>query len=765
MAATIALIGNPNCGKTTIFNGLTGANQRVGNWPGVTVERKEGRYRDRDITVQVVDLPGVYALDAEDSTGLDEQIARKFLLAGEYDLVVNILDAANLERNFYLTSQLLDLGVPLILVLNMMDVARATKIKMDIPALSQRLGLPVLPFCAKQQQHFAQLRQTIRTALAAPPVSSVSVPQPPVIEEAIADLLTQGLKNRAQALAWLQYIESVPNDVVAPLRQWRERIHQTLGEDIDLVIADSRYCWIQHLMAEVLEQGDRLTTTVSDRIDRIALNRWLGIPIFLAVMYLIFLISINVGGAFIDFFDIGVGTLVVGWPTQVLETFNAPGWLIGLLAEGVGGGIQTTATFIPQIGLLFIFLTLLEDSGYLARAAFVMDRLMRWLGLPGKSFVPMMVSFGCNIPGIMATRTLENRRDRLMTILMNPFMSCGARLPVYALFVAAFFPRSGQNIVFLLYMVGIATAIFTGFLLKRTLFQGEIAPFVMELPPYRLPTFRGVLLRAWERLKTFISRAGKMIVVLVVILGLLNSVGTDGRFGQKDSTQSILSAFSRQITPIFSPMGIQSDNWPATVGLFTGIFAKEVMVGTMDALYTELARQEAQSTEAGDRPEEPFSVWGGLKEAVLSIPKNLSELGQRVLDPLGFHVLQEADNPEAAAELQSVHYTTFGQMAQRFGTTTAAIAFLLFVLLYFPCVSATAAVYRETNLGWTIFVAAWTTGLAYWVATAYYQLMTFAAHPMFSLIWLLALGAVMGMVIMALKYWGDRQRFSSPQGT
>lgn len=760
MVATIALIGNPNCGKTTIFNGLTGANQRVGNWPGVTVERKEGRYRDRDLIVQVVDLPGVYALDAEDS-GLDEQIARKFLLAREYDLVVNILDAANLERNFYLTSQLLDLGVPLLLVLNMMDVAHAARINIDIELLSQRLGLPVLPFCAKQKRYGAQLREAIRTALAALPMSPISVPQPPVIEEAIADLLTQGVRDRAEALAWLQYIESVPNEVVAPLRRWRQRIHQTLGEDIDLLIADSRYRWIQHLMAEVLEQGDRLTTTVSDRIDRIVLNRWLGIPIFLAVMYLVFLISINVGGAFIDFFDIGVGTLVVGWPTQVLESLNAPGWLIGLLAEGVGGGIQTTATFIPQIGLLFIFLTLLEDSGYLARAAFVMDRLMRWMGLPGKSFVPMMVSFGCNIPGIMATRTLENQRDRLMTILMNPFMSCGARLPVYALFVAAFFPRNGQNIVFLLYMLGIAAAIFTGFLMKHTLFQGEIAPFVMELPPYHLPTLQGVLLRAWERLKTFIVRAGKMIVILVVILGLLNSVGTDGRFGQKDSSQSILSAFSRQITPIFSPMGIQANNWPATVGLFTGIFAKEVMVGTMDALYTDLARQETQGVE--DEPEEPFSVWEGLKEAVLSIPQNLSEIGQQMLDPLGLKVLQNVDNPEAAAKVQQVHYTTFGQMAKRFGTPTAAIAFLLFVLLYFPCVSATAAVYRETNLGWTVFVAAWTTGLAYWVATAYYQLMTFAAHPLFSFLWLLGLGVVMGMVIMGLKYWGDRQRLSSPR--
>lgn len=760
MAATIALIGNPNCGKTTIFNGLTGANQRVGNWPGVTVERKEGSYWDRGLAVTVVDLPGVYALDAEDS-GLDEQIARKFLLAREYDLVVNILDAANLERNFYLTSQLLDLEVPLLLVLNMMDVAHAARINIHPETLSQRLSLPVLPFCAKQKQYFEQLRQEIRTALKEPQLSPLSIPQPSVIEEAIADLLTQGAQNRMQALVWLQYAESVSQEVIPPLRRWRQRIHQTLGEDIDLIIADSRYRWIQSLMADVLEQRDRLTTTVSDRIDRIVLNRWLGIPIFLAVMYSVFLISINVGGAFIDFFDIGVGTLVVGWPTQILATLNAPGWLIGLLAEGVGGGIQTTATFIPQIGLLFIFLTLLEDSGYLARAAFVMDRLMRWMGLPGKSFLPMMISFGCNIPGIMATRTLENRRDRLMTILMNPFMSCGARLPVYALFVAAFFPRNGQNLVFLLYILGIVAAIFTGFLMKHTLFQGEMGPFVMELPRYHLPTFQGVLLRAWERLKTFIVRAGKMIVILVVILGLLNSVGTDGRFGQKDSSQSILSAFSRQMTPIFSPMGIQANNWPATVGLFTGIFAKEVMVGTMDALYTELARQETQGVEGEDEPKEPFSVWEGLKEAVLSIPQNLREIGQQMLDPLGLKVLQNADNPEAAAQVQQVHYTTFGQMAERFGTPTAAIAFLLFVLLYFPCVSATAAVYRETNLSWTVFVAAWTTGLAYWVATAYYQLMTFAAHPLFSFLWLLGLGVVMGIVIMGLKYWGDRQRFST----
>ncbi len=766
MTVRILLIGNPNCGKTTLFNGLTGANQRIGNWPGVTVERKEGFYRQGGLTVTVIDLPGIYALDTSDQgTGLDEQVARHALLERQYDLVVNILDAANLERNLYLTTQLLDMGVPLLLVLNMMDVAAARELKIDVQALSQRLQVPVLSFCATQKRNFAQLRQSIGAAIAAPAVSPVSIPQPAVIEEAIADLLSQGAGDRLQALAWLQYTEAVPKTLIPQVKQWRQTIHRTLGEDLDLIIADSRYCWIQQVTATVLQQQQRLAQSASDQIDRIMLHRWLGIPIFFGVMYAVFWLAMNVGGAFIDFFDLGVGTLVVAWPAHFLERVHAPGWLIGLVAEGVGGGLQTTATFIPQIGLLFICLTLLEDSGYLARAAFVMDRLMRWMGLPGKSFVPMMVSFGCNIPGIMATRTIENRRDRLLTILMNPFMSCGARLPVYALFVAAFFPNNGQNIVFLLYLIGIGAAIFTGFVMKHTLFQGAVAPFVLELPPYHIPTARGVLLRAWERLKVFITRAGIMIVILVVILGFLNSVGTDGRFGQQDSSQSLLSSIGRQITPIFSPMGVKQENWPATVGLFTGVFAKEVMVGSMDALYTELARQEAQSALTQDETaqEEPFSIWSGLQEAFLSIPANLKEVVQQALDPLGLSILQDADNLETAAEVQEVHFTTFGQMAFRFGTPTAAFAFLLFVLLYFPCVSATAAVYRETNLGWTVFVAAWTTGLAYWLATGYYQIMTFTEHPRFSLGWLTGLVLVLLFTVGTLRWWGtQRQWFANP---
>lgn len=771
--ATIGLVGNPNCGKTTLFNALTGANQRVGNWPGVTVERKEGRYRAHGRLVTVVDLPGVYSVDAEDTTtGLDELVARDYLLLNEADVIVNIVDASNLERNLYLTTQILEMGVPMIIALNMMDLAEERKIRIDAQLLSKRLGCPVISLCAHTGKGVPQLKESVHQALTYPTIPSTYVAYPPVIEEALDELIpslqTGAIANPAHvrwfALNLLQYddrhLTNLGQNTLRRIAEHRHRIHQTLGEDTDLLIADSRYTWIRQVIQGVAERTNQVGQTISDRIDRVVLSRVLGLPIFLIVMYLMFLVSINVGGAFIDFFDIGMGTIFVGGTAHLLEQIHAPGWLIGLLADGVGGGLQTTATFIPQIGLLFIFLAILEDSGYLARAAFVMDRLMRFIGLAGKSFVPMMVGFGCNIPGIMATRTLENRRDRLMTILMNPFMSCGARLPVYALFCAAFFPTNGQNIVFMLYILGILAAVFTGIVMKRTLFRGDAAPFVMELPPYHVPTIKGVLIRVWDRLKAFITKAGRMIVVMVLVLGLINSVGVDGSFGKQDNQDSILSAFSRTITPVFTPMGIQQENWPATVGLMTGVFAKEVMVGTMDSLYTQLAEQASVASDDA----EPFDFWGGIREAFSSIPANLADLTNQVLDPIGLGILSSTGDQQTAAEEQEIHYTTFGQMATRFGSTTAAIAFLLFVLLYFPCISATAAVYRETNLGWTVFVGAWTTGLAYWVAVFYYQLMTFNQHPGSTIAWLVGLALMMVATLTGLKWFSDRHRIS-PQSS
>jgi len=763
----IALIGNPNCGKTTLFNALTGANQRTGNWPGVTVDRKEGRFKHEDQLITVVDLPGVYSLDVEDDeTGMDELIARDYLLSGEADLILNIIDASNLERNMYLTTQIMEMQLPMVIALNMMDLAEERGIKINPSVLREKLGCPVIPITATTEKGVQLLVDEIAELTKNLSHSPAYVAYPAVIEEALAELVTNIRENRRKSLLeprWtalnlLQYEDRGFPDLggqqlVQIVAKHRRQIHQVIGEDIDIIIADSRYGFIQKLVKEAIERQGEVRNNISERLDQIVLNRWLGIPIFLTVMYLMFLFTINVSAAFIDFFELAAGTIFVDGVAHLLESISIPGFLIALLADGAGGGIQTVATFIPVIGLMFLFLSILEDSGYMARAAFVMDRLMRFVGLPGKSFVPMLVGFGCNVPAIMATRTLENSRDRLMTIMMNPFMSCGARLPVYALFAAAFFPIGGQNLVFGLYLLGILAAIFTGIVMKNTLLKGEISHFVMELPPYHLPRVKGVLIRTWERLKAFLWKAGKVIILMVMVLGLLNSVSFDGSFGNQDSENSVLSQTAQIVTPIFSPMGLKQENWAATVGIFTGIFAKEAMVGTLDSLYSQLAKEDNPDAES---EEKEYSFWGGIGEAFASIPANLADVPNQLLDPLGLNIVNTKDL-EIAAEEQEVNTGTFGAMVKRFDGKVGAFAYLLFVLLYFPCVSATAAVYRETNLWWTVFVALWTTGFAYIVATLFYQFATFGQHPVFSLTWIIAMGMIIVGVFFYLKSFGKIQ--------
>ncbi len=466
--------------------------------------------------------------------------------------------------------------------------------------------------------------------------------------------------------------------------------------------------------------------------------------------------TINIGGSFIDFFDMFTGTLVVDSVAELLTNAGSPQWLTVLLANGIGGGIQVVATFIPVIAFLYLFLSVLEDSGYMARAAFVMDRAMRAVGLPGKSFVPLIVGFGCNVPAIMATRTLEHHRDRIMTIVMAPFMSCGARLPVYALFAAAFFPIGGQNVVFGLYLIGIGVAVLTGLIMKNTLLPGETTPFLMELPPYHLPTLRGVLTRTWDRTKSFIFRAGKIIVPMVLVLNFLNSVGTDGSFGHEDTSDSVLSEVGRGIAPAFSPMGLDEENWPAAVGIFTGILAKEAVVGTLDAMYTALAEADAAG-ESAAADEEAFSVWAGLAEAFATIPANLSDALGMWGDPLGIGVGDVSD-VDTAAEEQEVATGTFGAMAARFDGAAGAFAYLLFILLYFPCTAALAAVYRETNMNWTLFVAGWTTGIAYIAGTVYYQAAIFARNPVVSGAWIAGMLGLFIAVILVLRWWGMREK-------
>ncbi|MFQ4136116.1 Fe(2+) transporter permease subunit FeoB [Nodosilinea sp. PGN35] len=758
---TIALLGNPNCGKTTLFNALTGANQQVGNWPGVTVDRKEGRYRYGEQAVTVVDLPGIYAIDSDSEGSIDEAIARNYLLSGTAQVVVDIVDASNLERNLYLTTQILEMGLPLVVALNMTDVAQEHGTRVSAKLLSERLGCPVVAMVAAKGQGIEDLRHCLHDFLRAPYRPQAQVVYPTVIEEALSVLIPAIAgasrptpRDRWMALKLLEYDDSDgPNlspDLVHQVAEQRHRIHQVLGEDIDIAVADSRYGYAHRLVNDVASRPRQVSVTKSDQIDQIVLNRWLGIPIFLGVMYVLFMFAINVGSAFIDFFDILFGTIFVDGLGRLLAAIGLPDLVTVALANGMGGGIQTVATFIPVIACLFLFMAFLEDSGYMARAAFVMDRFMRFVGLPGKSFVPMLVGFGCNVPAIMATRTLESRRDRILTILMNPFMSCGARLPVYTLFAAAFFPRAGQNIVFLLYLIGMGTAIVTGLIMKYTLLKGEAAPFVMELPTYHLPTLKGVLMRTWERLKSFVIRAGRVIVAMVMVLSLLNSIGLDGSIGNEDSENSILSALSQRVTPVFAPMGLTQDNWPATVGIFTGVFAKEAVVGTLDSLYSQLARDEAAAAGV-DLGGDDFDFFGSIGEAFATIPANLAALPGTLLDPLGLAIGNVSDLDAAAAE-QAVTHTTFGQMALRFDGRVGAFAYLLFVLMYFPCAAAMGAVYRETNAGWTTFVGVWTTALAYWSAVMYYQVMTFARHPASAAAWIAGLTGAAIATILLMRY-------------
>ena len=487
----IALIGNPNCGKTTLFNILTGSRQKVGNWPGVTVEKKFGYFRLQEREVELVDLPGIYSLE-QDYKGVDEQIAHDYLMGGEIDLIINIIDASNLERSLVLSQQLQEMSVPMIVVLNMLDVAEQSGITLTPARLQENLGTPVIAMVASRRKGIEELKQAMIATLS--PATSAA--------------------QKAQATRPEQDSGNEPNETDPILRRYHKSRQLSSG------------------VVEVLPTQHSL----SEKLDAVVLNRWLGVPIFLLMIYLMFTVAVNVGAVFIDFFDILFAAVLVDGTSWLLEQISAPAIITTLLAQGVGGGITLVASFIPVIGFLYLCLSVLEDSGYMSRAAFVIDRLMSGIGLPGNAFVPLIVGFGCNVPAVMATRTLGRDSDRLMTIAMAPFMSCGARLTVYALFAAAFFQQNGQDVVvFGLYLLGIALAIFTGWVFRRQLFTGEITPSFQEMPAYHVPIMRNILLTTWFRLKGFIFRAGKTIVVVVIALSFLNSIGTDGSFGNEDS--------------------------------------------------------------------------------------------------------------------------------------------------------------------------------------------------------------------------------------
>ena len=766
---TIAIAGNPNCGKSALFNTFTGIRQKTGNWPGVTVDRKQGFFKLKKRTVTVYDLPGIYSLDA---SSIDEEVTRDYLLSRDANLIVNVIDAANLERNLYLTAQLLEMNVPIVLALNMMDVARKRGIEIDSEKLSQELGCPVVPIVAITGEGIDLLKQEILAITTGERSGGFRLAHDEIVEQAIADLIPRLEKCSIAAknnLHWLA-LKLLEGDIKAKeecdtlildkVEKWKSSIEERAGEETDIHIADSRFNHAHTLAQTVIHEKGKAGKTITDKIDSFVLSRILGVPFFLLVMYLMFMFTINFGGAFIDLFDGIAGAILVDGFSEVLAGIGTPDILRIILANGLGGGVQIVATFIPIITALYLFLSAVEDSGYMARAAFVMDRFMRSIGLPGKAFVPLIVGFGCNVPAVMATRTLENERERKLTILMNPFMSCGARLPVYALFVAAFFPSNGQNLVFALYLIGIAVAVLTGLLMKRTILSGESSGFMMELPPYHLPTLKGILLRTWDRVRLFVKEAGQVIVVMVLVINVLSAIGSDGSIGTENSDSSVLAVISKAATPVFAPMGIEEDNWPAVLGIISGVLAKEVVVGTLDTLYTQLAREDA-----GDSGEaEAFDFWQAISDAVATVPENLAAISGTFTDPLQIDV-GDIESLESAAAEQDVNNATFGAMIKRFDGQVGAFAYLLFVLLYFPCVATIGAIRNEAGTPWAIFVAAWTTSIAYISATSFYQIGTFSQHPLFSGLWLGSIVILLAGLIFGLRQWAHKNPDSNNEAT
>jgi len=752
---TIAIAGNPNCGKTTLFNTLTGGTQKIGNWPGVTVEKKEGIYKVGDTVFNVVDLPGIYSLSAHSE---DEKAARDYILSGEADLIVNIVDAVNLERNLYLTTHLLEMNVPMLMVLNMKDVADNREISIDLKKLSSQLNMPVEYITAINKNDVLKVKNSIEAAAKKKTASLIKINYENEIEDTIAQILPE-IKERADFLnvnaRWLavkvlegdtellQQLDNKSNIDVEKIERYRNSIEEKVGDEADILIADARYGFIHGIIVSAVKKGTP-KKTVTDKIDKIVLNRFLGIPIFLAAMYLVFWVTINLGGAFIDFFDSFFGAIFIDGSAAIMERIGSPGWITAIVSTGIGGGIQTLATFVPIMFMLFFMLALLEDSGYMARAAFVMDRFMKYIGLPGKAFIPMLVGFGCTVPAITATRTLANKRDRYLTIFMTPFMSCGARLPVYALFAAAFFPQNGQLIVFALYMIGIVLAVFTGLLLKKTLFSGESAPLLMELPLYHSPRLHHIFIHTWLRLKGFIVKAGKFLIIIIAVLGFLNSMGVDGSFGNEDSEESVLAVVGKAITPIFTPFGIEKENWPASVGLLTGLFAKEVVVGTLNSLYMTAAVEDEDSGEE----DEGYDFWGSLGEAFSTIPGNIIGAFNpgALSDPLGVNI-GDVSNSSAVAEDMEIEASIFGEMKSRFGGPEAAFSYLLFILLYIPCLVAVAAMYKEIGLAYTVFQMVYSTVLAWVLATLFYQIT--AGHSGGMIITaIVVLGVLIGSIVL-----------------
>jgi ferrous iron transport protein B len=709
-AITVAVAGNPNSGKSTLINAIAGTRLQVGNWAGVTVEKKEAAFALGGRDLRLVDLPGTYSLSPYSQ---EELVAREFLARERPDVVVNVVDATNLERNLYLTVQLLELGVPVLVALNIHDEAEAKGYRIDVRGIEERLGVRVVPTSATKKQGLdALLEAVIATADARAP----RAPAPgygPDLEAAIA-AIADALRTKRPELVertparWLalKLLEGDPRvaeetglDAAALGGAALAHLRKGHGEDLEALVAEARYGVSAGLTREVLTRPRLEKKELTERIDRIVLNRFLGIPIFLAAMWLVFKLTFDLSAPFGDWIDGVANGPAKRWAAALLGAVGAPDWTVSLVNDGIVSGVGFVLVFVPVIFAMMFFITFLEGSGYMARAAFVMDKAMHAIGLHGKSFIPMVLGFGCNVPGIYATRTLESGRDRVLTALLIPLMSCGARLPVYVLFVGVFFPGNAGTVIWSLYVLGIALAIAMGFLFKKTLFRGDAPPFIMELPPYRMPSLRSVCLHTWEKGKHFLYKAGTYILAVSVVVWFLLNLP----WGVEHKRDSYLGKAGQAVAPALAPLGFGT--WEAAASLLTGVVAKEIVVGTMAEIYAPEAAEE----DAGEAP----TLGEDLAEIGLSFGRAAGEAASNVVSTLGLSSMS-LEEEDASTPLKDAVRGAF--------TPLTALGFMIFVLLYMPCVVVAIAMRHEFG-GWRWFgvAFAYQTALAWSVAFTVYQ--------------------------------------------
>ncbi len=707
MSLHIALMGNPNTGKTTIFNALTGMNQHVGNWPGKTVEKKEGVFTHNGRKIRLVDLPGTYSLSAFSP---EEAIARDYLLGNALEAVIVVLDAANLERNLFLAAQVQELGVPTLFVLNMMDAAAARKIKIDTAVLSRHLNAPIVTTIARKGEGV----DALKTAVVAIASQNGDTPLfeltygadieagideiraqmerfPAIMERYPARWLAVNLLEQDEILQ--QQVMGIEGGsaLLTIVQLTDNRLQTAVGESIEIGIADNRYKWIHALVEKAVERPQMDMLTRSDKIDRIVTNRWAGIPIFMLLMWAVFKLTADVSAPYLEWIGGVLDGPVTHWMISLLTAVGADGtWIESLFVDGIIAGVGGVLVFVPVLSFLYLALAVLENSGYMARAAFVMDSAMHRIGLHGKSFLPLLVGFGCTVPAIYATRTLENEKDRILTGLLVPFMSCGARLPVYVLFAAIFFPDQGGAVVFGLYLLGIVTAVLLALLLRKTAyFAGEANAFVMELPPYRMPAIKGVWLHTWVRIRSFLESAWTIILASSIIIWILVSIpiGGKGDFADVAMEDSAFAAVAGITAPVFEPLGFGS--WEAGSALLSGFIAKEVVVSTMAQVYNVEA--DAEAAEFPSFIEDVTFIFSSFAEATVDTARAIPLV-------VGIDLSSEDDEPEPT-ELMLAVRQNFEETSGGYGSL-AALAFMVFVLMYTPCMVAVAAEKHELGARW-----------------------------------------------------------------